>query len=50
MPVFDIAMLIMCSIIKGSTEWKLYTHKQFYMNTKSETILHTEYFILLKVY
>jgi len=38
MPVFDVAMLIICWIIKGSTGWKLYTHQQFYMNMKHNKI------------
>jgi len=28
-------MLITCSVINGSTGWKLYTHKQFELNTES---------------
>jgi len=28
-------MLITCSVINRSTGWKLYTHKQFQVNTES---------------
>jgi hypothetical protein len=36
MLVFDVAaMLVMCSIINGCEERKLYTYNQYELNTKS---------------
>jgi hypothetical protein len=43
MLAYDVAMLIMCLIINGSIEWKIYTHKKFELNTKSAQIFCPEY-------
>ena len=40
-------MLITCSVI--ALQEKMYTYKQFEVNTKMCLVLHTEYFILLQI-
>jgi len=50
MVVYDIvAMLTMCSVINSSTRQKLYTYKQYEVNTNRLQILHPEHLKLLKL-
>jgi len=34
-------MLITCAVMNGSTGWKLYTHKQFEVNTESINFVYS---------
>jgi hypothetical protein len=46
MPVFDVAMLIICWIIKGSKGQKQYTHQQLYMITNVTKFAHKIFHIV----
>ena len=44
-----VTMLILCSLIQGSTGQKVYTYMQSEVNTKSIQILHMVYLKLVKL-